>query len=58
MSKEKTPVIIVKPSDLPLHCPLPGAELWQLHPRVYLPIKEKNEVTCPYCEAKYLLELS
>ena len=38
----------VTASDLPLSCPMPGMELWNAHPRVYLPIKKTGEAVCPY----------
>ena len=43
--------------QLPLHCPLPGASLWDSHPRVFLPIEEApgQEVRCPYCGTLYTL---
>jgi len=41
--------------DLPLSCPMPGMELWNSHPRVYLPIEETGEAQCPYCSAKFIL---
>ncbi len=45
--------------QLPLHCPMPGQELWSAHPRVYLPIEEKGgEIACPYCGARYRLKSS
>jgi uncharacterized Zn-finger protein len=49
---------VVTPKDLPLSCPLPGDELWNMHPRVYLPIDEEpsRELTCPYCGARYKLQ--
>jgi uncharacterized Zn-finger protein len=46
----------VKRSELPLSCPLPADELWNMHPRVYLPIEKTGEAVCPYCGAKYQLE--
>jgi uncharacterized Zn-finger protein len=46
----------IKRADLPLSCPLPGQEVWNMHPRVYLPIEKTGEATCPYCGAKYVLE--
>ncbi len=46
----------VKRADLPLSCPLPGDEVWNMHPRVYLPIEKTGEAVCPYCGAKYHLE--
>jgi uncharacterized Zn-finger protein len=48
-------VIQVKRSDLPLSCPQPGDEVWNMHPRVYLPIEKTGEATCPYCGARYRL---
>ena len=42
-------------SMLPLHCPMPGAYLWNSHPKVYLPIGETGEAKCPYCGASYEL---
>ena len=40
--------------DLPLHCPMPGKRLWDSHPRVYLPIENGGEQTCPYCGTRYV----
>ena len=50
--------IKVQASDLPLSCPRPGEELWNMHPRVYLPIQDAPDrrVVCPYCGAVYELE--
>ncbi len=49
--------IQVSRKDLPLSCPLPGAAVWNLHPRVYLPIEDEpsREAICPYCGARYVL---
>ncbi|MDX1519036.1 MAG: zinc-finger domain-containing protein [Gammaproteobacteria bacterium] len=41
--------------QLPLHCPTPDMPLWSSHPRVYLPIEDSGEETCPYCGAVYTL---
>ncbi len=48
-------VYTVSKQDLPLSCPMPGQKLWNSHPRVYLPIEETGEATCPYCSARYEL---
>ena len=40
---------------LPLSCPPQHTRVWDAHPRVYLPIEETGEVTCPYCGATYVL---
>ncbi len=46
----------VTKADLPLSCPMPKMVLWNAHPRVYLPIEETGEATCPYCSARFLLQ--
>jgi uncharacterized Zn-finger protein len=45
----------VRRADLPLHCPLPSMYLWNSHPKVYLPIEQSGEATCPYCSTTYEL---
>jgi uncharacterized Zn-finger protein len=30
--------------------------VWNMHPRVYLPIEKSGEAICPYCGAHYVLE--
>ena len=45
----------VSKDDLPLSCPTPRQKLWDSHPRVYLPIEETGEASCPYCSAHYVL---
>jgi uncharacterized Zn-finger protein len=42
-------------SDLPLSCPTAEMEAWDAHPKVYLDVKAKGEVACPYCGALYVL---
>ncbi len=49
---------VVLHTDLPLSCPMPKMASWNAHPRVYLPILETGEATCPYCGALYRLENS
>jgi uncharacterized Zn-finger protein len=48
--------VVVKPSDLPAHCPNPGMPLWSSHPRVYLDIADTGLAMCPYCGTRYVLE--
>jgi len=45
----------VRRQDLPLSCPRPDQKIWNSHPRVYLPIEETGEASCPYCSAGYRL---
>lgn len=47
---------LIQQADLPLSCPLPDKKLWNAHPRVYLPIEETGQATCPYCGAQYILK--
>lgn len=47
--------IEVTRKDLPLSCPRPQDEVWNMHPRVYLPIDKTGEEVCPYCGARYIL---
>ena len=48
--------IRVSRADLPLSCPRPQDEVWNMHPRVYLPIEKTGEAVCSYCGAKYVLD--
>lgn len=47
---------IIHQKDLPLSCPGNEMELWNAHPKVYLPIEESGVETCPYCGARYILQ--
>jgi uncharacterized Zn-finger protein len=49
---------VVDESDLPLSCPMPQMQLWNSHPRVYLPIEQTGWAKCPYCSAEYTLQRS
>jgi len=42
-------------AELPLACPMPGMQLWNAHPRVYLDIEKAGWAKCPYCSAEYVL---
>ena len=45
----------VTSADLPLSCPMPGMQLWNSHPRVYLPVEDEGTSACAYCGATYTL---
>lgn len=53
-SAEKTYVVHKK--ELPLSCPTDEMQLWNAHPKVYLPIEKTGEEVCPYCSAKFILK--
>ena len=47
----------VTTEQLPISCPTKEDSLWNQHPRVFLPLNEKNrEEICPYCSAKFVLQ--
>lgn len=56
-SQSQPRTVEVKRADLPLSCPRPEDVLWNMHPRVYLPIEDEpsRESTCPYCGTRYRL---
>jgi len=44
----------VTKSELPLYCPTQSMELWNSHPRVYLPIEDNcGKAKCPYCGTEF-----
>ncbi len=54
-AQQQQEVIVVTKDDLPLSCPRPEDEVWNMHPRVYLPIEKERRCECPYCGAVYEL---
>lgn len=52
-SRDRARDVEVGASDLPLHCPLPGAPLWARHPRVFLDVTKTGKAACPYCGTRY-----
>lgn len=48
--------IHVKAGDLPVVCPPPETYLWSSHPKVFLPVHESGEETCPYCGTVFVLD--
>lgn len=53
-AKDHSRIVQISRTDLPLHCPTPGAPLWQMHPRVFLDVAKTGEVLCPYCGTRYV----
>ncbi|WP_456372743.1 zinc-finger domain-containing protein [Thiolapillus sp.] len=49
-------IVRVTREQLPLSCPLAEDSLWNMHPRVYLPIEKTGEAVCPYCSTHYILQ--
>jgi uncharacterized Zn-finger protein len=46
---------VVHRNDLPLSCPTAEMELWNAHPKVYLPIEKTGVEVCPYCGSRFVL---
>ena len=48
---------IVLRKNLPAHCPPKDSLKWNMHPKVFLSFDVDGRVSCPYCGAKYKLDL-
>lgn len=55
-SSDSNDVIWVSRDQLPLSCPMPDGDLWNMHPRVFLEIEKTGRIQCPYCGAHYHLK--
>ncbi len=53
--KDQPASVTVTAKELPLHCPMPSATLWDSHPRVFIDIATTGEAKCPYCGTTYKL---
>jgi uncharacterized Zn-finger protein len=52
----KKRLYFISSADLPLCCPLPNQQLWDAHPRIYLPLLPSlGTAKCPYCGTQYQL---
>ena len=47
---------VVHRNELPLSCPTDEMELWNAHPKVYLPIEKTGVEVCPYCGSRFVLQ--
>ncbi|APC96417.1 zinc-finger domain-containing protein [Pseudofrancisella aestuarii] len=54
MEKEQR-IIKVKKGER-VSCPTKHREAWNLHPRVYIDLKDKDINTCPYCGTVFKVE--
>ncbi len=52
----KRSTIEISRAQLPLHCPTLEMSLWNSHPRVFLPIEESGQASCPYCGTVFSLK--
>ncbi|HVT61950.1 MAG TPA: zinc-finger domain-containing protein [Legionellaceae bacterium] len=46
----------VQAKDLPLSCPTQDMNVWNAHPKVYLPIEKTGKEICPYCGTEFILK--
>ena len=51
-------IVHITPKQLPLHCDGEAAhtQVWNGHPRVFLPIQSFGTIECPYCGTVYQLD--
>ena len=54
-------IIKVSKEQLPLCCPQPEDDVWNMHPRVYLELETSSKeqmakAICPYCSTQYILQ--
>ena len=47
--------VLVDAKDLPISCPNKKSPVWNVHPRVFIPLHETPKYTCPYCSTQYQL---
>lgn len=47
---------VIHRNELPLSCPTDAMELWNAHPKVYLPIEKTGIEVCPYCGTRFVLQ--
>ncbi|MFA6302492.1 MAG: zinc-finger domain-containing protein [Legionella sp.] len=47
---------VVHKHELPLSCPTDDMQLWNAHPKVYLPIEKTGVEVCPYCGSRFVLQ--
>lgn len=53
--KQVNVVVKLRTEDLPLACPMPPMEVWDMHPKVYLALNAESKAVCPYCNTHYYL---
>jgi len=54
-TQDSRQAIMISRQDLPLSCPRLQDEVWNMHPRIYLPFDQSGEAVCPYCGEHYQL---
>lgn len=45
----------IRQGELPVSCPRDDMEIWNSHPKVFLPLSEERRAHCPYCDAEFVL---
>ncbi len=53
--KKDQKIIRVKPNER-VSCPTKFNENWNLHPRVFIDLKDKKTNNCPYCGTTFKVE--
>ena len=53
--KKEQKIIRVQPNER-VSCPTKYHENWNLHPRVFIDLKDKKTNNCPYCGTTFKVE--
>ncbi|MDG2348005.1 MAG: zinc-finger domain-containing protein [Gammaproteobacteria bacterium] len=56
MENDTRKKLVVSKSELPVTCPLPGEEMWCMHPKVTIPLDQADKYNCPYCGRLFILD--
>lgn len=48
--------VTIRSTDLPVTCPMETDEVWNMHPKVTIPLDRTDSYVCPYCSRVFELE--
>ncbi len=54
-NKHHYQVTMAQLRQAPLSCPMDGMEIWDAHPKIFLPIMKTGKATCSYCNAEFIV---
>tara|TARA_B100000214_G_C23917488_1_gene604440 strand:+ start:1108 stop:1293 length:186 start_codon:yes stop_codon:yes gene_type:complete len=55
-NNENNHIILVERSSKVVTCPKKDASGWNSHPKVFLDISKRGQVSCPYCGNVFIYE--
>ena len=54
-NKQHYQVTMAQLRQAPLSCPMDDMEIWDAHPKIFLPIMKTGKATCSYCNAEFII---